>query len=249
MEVYRGISGEKLESILNSIKKCNIALIGDVCLDVYWHADMKRSELSRETPHFPLPIVKERMYPGGGGNAAANVAALKPNSIKVLGVTGRDWRGDMLIRTLKETGVNTEGVVISEKAVTNAYCKPIRKGISDVEYEDPRLDFCNYEKLSREDEALLLEQLMKCAGYIDVLCVSDQLQFGCITDVVREKIIHLAKEGLKVIVDSRDRIGLYSGVTLKPNELEGTRALNKDAVTAGMYRGLYQYGKGPVRPK
>ena len=32
---------------------------GDGCLDVYWHADMTRSELSRETPHHNLPVVQE----------------------------------------------------------------------------------------------------------------------------------------------------------------------------------------------
>lgn len=228
MEVFHGIGWEKLEDILSKIKEVNIALIGDICLDVYWKADMTKSELSRETPHFPLPIVKEWMSPGGGGNAATNMAALLPKSIKVLGVIGRDWRGDALVRKLQEVGINTDSIVVSEKAVTNAYCKPLRKGISHVEYEDPRLDFNNYENLPKEDEVKLLELLEKCAGGIDILCVSDQLLYGCITPIIREKIMSLAKEGLKVIVDSRDRINLYTGVTLKPNEVEGTKSVYKD---------------------
>jgi rfaE bifunctional protein kinase chain/domain len=228
MEVFRGINREKLEDILSKINEVNIALIGDICLDVYWNADMTKSELSRETPHFPLPIVKEWISPGGGGNAAANMAALLPKSIKVLGVIGRDWRGDALVRKLQEVGINTDSIVISEKAVTNAYCKPFKKGISHVEYEEPRLDFNNYENLPEEDEARLLELLENSSGGIDVLCVSDQLLYGCITPIIREKIMSLAKEGLKVIVDSRDRISLYTGVTLKPNEVEGTRAVYKD---------------------
>ena len=43
---------------LNKLAKGRIGVIGDSCLDVYWHADMTKSELSRETPHFPLPIVQ-----------------------------------------------------------------------------------------------------------------------------------------------------------------------------------------------
>ena len=234
MEVFHGIDRKKLEEILLGIKEVNIALIGDICLDVYWKADMTKSELSRETPHFPLPIVKEWMSPGGGGNAAANIAALTPKSVKVLGVTGRDWRGDSLMRKLQEAGINTDGIVVSEKASTNAYCKPLRQGISHVEYEDPRLDFNNYEALSQEDEASLLELLEQCVGSTDVLCVSDQLLYGCITPTIREKIMSYAQKGLKVIVDSRDRIGLYSGVILKPNEVEGVRAVYKDARPAGM---------------
>jgi D-glycero-beta-D-manno-heptose-7-phosphate kinase len=226
MEVFNGISMEKLEEILYKIGKIHVALIGDICLDVYWQADMTKSELSRETPHFPLPIVKEWMSPGGGGNAAANIAALGPEGIKILGVVGRDWRGDALVKKLQEAGINTDSIVLSEKAVTNAYCKPIRQGISHIGYEDPRLDFNNYETLPCEDEAKLMELLCQCAGDVDVICISDQLQYGCITPIIREKIISLAKEGLRVVVDSRDRIGLYNGVILKPNEVEGMRAVD-----------------------
>ncbi len=234
MEVFQGISREKLEDIFVKIKKVKAALLGDICLDVYWQADMTKSELSRETPHFPLPVVKERMSPGGGGNAAANIAALQPESIKVLGVVGRDWRGDALVKKLQEAGTDTGSIVVSETAGTNAYCKPIRKGISSVEYEDPRLDFNNYEELPRGDEVKLLEALEQCAGRIDVLCVSDQLPYGCITQEVRNKLLSLAKAGLKVVVDSRDRINLYTHAILKPNEVEGTRAVYKDGQPSSM---------------
>jgi rfaE bifunctional protein kinase chain/domain len=226
MEQFNGIDQEKLDFILNRIKDIRIATIGDICLDVYWKADMTKSELSRETPHFPLPIIEERMYPGAGGNVAVNCAALLPKSIKAFGVTGRDWRGEILIQKLKETGIDTGGIVVSEKAVTNAYCKPIRKGISHLEVEDPRLDFNNHEKLPQEDEARICELLSNSAGEIDILCVSDQLLYGCITPIVREKILFLSKNGLKVVVDSRDRISLYPGTIMKPNEVEGMRAVN-----------------------
>jgi len=228
MEVFNGISMERLNDILDKVKKIRIALIGDLCLDVYWKADMTRSELSRETPHFPLPVVEERMSPGAGGNAAANIAALMPGSVRILGVTGQDWRGEILIRRLRESGIDADGIVISDKAVTNAYCKPVRTGISHVEYEDPRIDFCNYENLHRQDEEKLINQLENCINKTDILCVSDQLVYGCITQAVREKIITYAKQGLKVVVDSRDRIGCYSDVVLKPNEVEGMRALNME---------------------
>lgn len=225
MEIFKGISAKKLDDILQGIKDIRVVLIGDICLDVYWKADMTRSELSRETPHFPLPVVEERMSAGGGGNAAVNIAALQPKSIKVLGVIGRDWRGEVLTHKLRDAGIDTEGLTVSDNAVTNAYCKPVRKGISDVEYEDPRIDFCNFENLRQEDEEKLLHTLTHNAKTADLLCVSDQLPFGCITPLVRRTILQIAETGTKVVVDSRDRLGLYEGVTLKPNEVEGMRAL------------------------
>ena len=57
---FAGINGGRLEEILSRLADVSIAVVGDGCLDVYWEADMTRSQLSRETPHFPLPVVKER---------------------------------------------------------------------------------------------------------------------------------------------------------------------------------------------
>ena len=209
---------------LNKLGKGRIAVIGDFCLDVYWHADMTRSELSRETPHFPLPIVQERLSPGGAGNVAMNLLALEPKSVSVIGVFGDDWRGAALKDLLKKGGADTAGVVTDPARVTNTYIKPLRKGYADnVVYEDPRLDFTNYDALSAATEAKLLKALDAVAKKIDVLCVCDQMPFGCVTPAVRERICALARKGLTVIADSRDRIGLYTDVIVKPNEIEASR--------------------------
>ena len=53
------LSRSEVISILEKIKNIRVCLIGDVCLDLYWRADMKKSRLSRETPHYPLPVVEE----------------------------------------------------------------------------------------------------------------------------------------------------------------------------------------------
>lgn len=230
MITFNGIDRKKLEKIFEGISKIKVAVIGDISLDVYWRADMTRSELSRETPHFPLPVVEERMLPGAGGNAAANVAALKPAKSYILSVVGNDWRGNVLVQELVKQGINTKGVIISDKIVTNAYFKPIRMGISNLEYEDPRIDFTNYGMLPPEEEEKLLDNLEQVSAKIDVLCVADQFAFGCVIKRVRERITELGRQGLMVVVDSRDRIALFRDVILKPNELEGCRAVyNNDA--------------------
>lgn len=217
---------------LDKLGNGRVAVIGDFCLDVYWHADMTKSELSRETPHFPLPVVRERMSPGGAGNVAMNLLALAPKAVHVIGVFGEDWRGAVLKELLEKAGADISGVLVDPARVTNTYIKPLRKGYADnVVYEDPRLDFTNYEPLSAATEKRLLALLDEVAGKIDVLCVCDQMPFGCITEAVRNRICELGEAGLRVFVDSRDRIGLYSGVTVKPNEIEAAR-LFKGAVKA-----------------
>lgn len=231
MERFELLSSKKLEKIMHKIENIRAALIGDLCLDVYWVADMTKSELSRETPHFPLPVIDERMSPGAGANVAANIAALRPAAINVLGVVGEDWRADALLKVMQTSGINTDGIVRSKEIITNAYCKPIRKGISSVEYEDPRIDFANYEDLPKEIEDELLKQLDRIIDQVDVLCISDQLRFGCITPAIREKIISFGQKGKMVVVDSRDRIKEFKNVMLKPNEIEGYRAVYGTAIT------------------
>lgn len=226
MNTFDRLSKEDVADILQRISTVKVGLIGDLCLDIYWKADMTRSELSRETPHFPLPVTEEYMSPGGGGNAAANIAALRPARIEAIGVIGNDWRGKALLAELKKRGIGDACLVTRTEGITNAYCKPIRMGISDVEYEDPRLDFANYTPLSADDERALLDNLDGIAGNLDVLCVSDQLRFGCVTPAVRAKLMQYAAEGLKVIVDSRDRLSEYRGVILKPNEIEAWRVIH-----------------------
>lgn len=213
---------------LERLGRGRIGVIGDFCLDVYWHADMTKSELSRETPHFPLPIVKERLSPGGAGNVVANLLALKPKKVFAVGVFGDDWRGQSLRNLLKKAGADVSGVVIDSDRVTDTYIKPLRKGYADnVVYEDPRLDFANYEALSAAVEKRLLAAIDAVAKKVDVLCVCDQMPFGCITKAVRERICALAAGGLTVIADSRDRIALYSGVIVKPNEIEASRVFRE----------------------
>ena len=209
---------------LKKLCKGRIGVIGDFCLDVCWHADMTKSELSRETPHFPLPIVQERLSPGGAGNVVANLLALEPKKVHAIGVFGDDWRGQALKDLLKKSGADISGVVTDPARVTNTYIKPLRKGYADnVVYEDPRLDFTNYDALSAATESRLLASLDRIAKKVDVLCVCDQMPCGCITDAVHDRIMALGRAGLTVIVDSRDRIGLYSDVIVKPNEIEASR--------------------------
>jgi rfaE bifunctional protein kinase chain/domain len=222
------LTKDRLIEILDKMHNVRVGIIGDGALDIYWVADMTRSELSRETPHFPLPVVKERYSGGGCANVAANVSALQPAFVTIITMIGNDWRGRLFIKTLAENNIKTDDLVISDEKVTPAYCKPIRKGISDVEYEDPRLDFQNYSELTPEEESRVITNLENVSGQVDVIVVVDQILYGIVTEKVRKKLSEITNSGIPVIVDSRDRIGLYSGVIVKPNETEACRVIDRD---------------------
>lgn len=224
------LTREELQTLLAGVDKARVALIGDLCLDLYWLADMKLSELSRETPHYPLPVVEERWAPGGAGNVANNIAALAPAKLLVVGLVGDDWRGGLLLQSMQSAGIDCTYVIRDAARVTNTYIKPLRRGISDVVYEDPRLDFESRCPVSAATEEKLLAALEAAAAQVDVICVSDQMKFGCITPAVRAKLSQLGCAGKTVVVDSRDHANEYTSVTLKPNEVEASRAFGNGFV-------------------
>jgi len=240
LTTFPGLGRQALADILNKMPGIRVGLLGDICLDVYWQADMRISRLSRETPHFPLPVVAERMSPGAGGNTAAGFAALGLANVAVVSAAGNDWRGNELTRVMDGLGLDTRYVIRGPRLITPAYCKPLRAGVSGVVYEDPRIDFANHAPMSAEDENALLDALDAAADDVDLLCVCDQFEYGVMTGRVRERVAGLAAGGLTVIVDSRDRIGLYGGnnLILKPNGQEGLEAAGaryRDGLTLDEY--------------
>jgi rfaE bifunctional protein kinase chain/domain len=224
VETFNGLSTDRAHQLLHSISQLKVGVIGDGCLDVYWHADMSISELSRETPHYPLPVVQERFSPGAAGNVAANVKALGVREVRFCSVIGEDWRGGLLEGCLRELGIDDSPMLRQNGWVTPAYCKPIRYGYQGSRQEDPRIDFGNKTPLPAEAVAKLLGQLDELAVGVDAIAVTDQLPCGVITPEIRERLAYWAGQGKVVVVDSRDRISRYSGIIMKPNEIEAMRS-------------------------
>lgn len=215
---------ETLNQILAGIPSLRVALIGDGCVDIYWHADMRLSELSREVPQHPLPVVREQFSLGAGANVLANLAALGARNIRYVGCIGNDWRSVIFRKLLAECGISDEYLVSSDRLVTAAYCKPIRHGISPVTSEDPRLDFVNRSPIPEDLDEKLRLYLLQAAEDSDILIVCDQFANGCISEKTIDLINELGKK-MCVIVDSRSRIGLFKNVIVKPNEVEACACL------------------------
>jgi rfaE bifunctional protein kinase chain/domain len=221
------LSRARLEELLTAARRVRVAVVGDACLDVYWEADMTISRLARENPHFILPVVRERTSPGGGSNAAANVAALGVAGAPMLAVVGEDWRGLELRSLFPQYGIGTDDLLTAPGRLTTGYCKPLRKGLADVVYEDPHLYFENQTPTPAALEEALMARLDALLPQVDAVLVADYQLHGIVTARLRERLCAAARAGLPVVVDSRDRIGLYRHVILKPNEVETWAILNR----------------------
>jgi len=214
----------RLEALLRAFPTKRIGIIGDFCMDIYWHADMTRSLLSRETPHFPRPIVEERFSGGAAANVAWNLRELGVGTVLPITIFGDDWRGRELSRVLEALGVDLRHVVHAPDRVTPAFAKPILHGFHS-EQEDARLDFENAAPASPELEDLVLANLAEAMPTLDALLIANQINASLITERVRKGVLRLAAKHPKVvaIADSRNEIGKFKGVILKPNEIEAAR--------------------------
>jgi len=234
---------ETLNQILAGIPSLRVALIGDGCVDIYWHADMRLSELSKEVPQHPLPVVREQFSLGAGANVLANLAALGAKNIRYVGCIGDDWRSVIFRKLLAECGISDAYLVASDRVVTAAYCKPIRHGISPVTSEDPRLDFVNRSPIPEDLDEKVRLLLIQAAEDSDILIVCDQFANGCISEKTIDMINELGKR-MPVIVDSRNRIGMFKNVIVKPNELEAGACLRLPEGTASQPDGPERLARG-----
>ena len=115
------LTKNELLRIIDGLKNVKICFVGDVALDAYWRADMKKSTLSRETPHWTVPVVSETYSPGGGGNVVSNIAALGVGKLVPVTAVADDWRGAILLEKFREQGVDLSGIVKRKNGVTTCY--------------------------------------------------------------------------------------------------------------------------------
>src|ERR1700732_4197298 len=85
-----------------------VVLFGDFVADEFQFGDISR--VSREAPVLILRHRETQVVPGGGANAANNLAALGARTIPVTAV-GQDAAGDALLEYFRAKAVNASGII------------------------------------------------------------------------------------------------------------------------------------------
>ncbi len=230
-----------LKTLFSQFQDLRILVIGDFYLDAYWYIDKTRSTLSLETPWHTNPVVEQRYSPGAAGTVTNNLKALGVGTVYTLGVIGEDGFGETLQTCLQERGCRTDFMVSASNWVTPTYLKPIHRGYEDVQTEGPRFDIENQAPMADSVEKAVLNALQTCIPQVDGIIIGDQMpheNLGVITHRVRENLCDLAVAYPDKIffADSRERIGSYQNVIIKPNRFEAQRAIvpNWDGKTVGI---------------
>jgi rfaE bifunctional protein kinase chain/domain len=220
----------RLQHLLDRYPKTHILVVGDYFLDHYLILDRRLSEVSLETGLEAYQVVDVRPSPGAAGTVTSNLRALDVQ-VTALGVIGRDGMAYELLRGLRQRGVNVEPLIQVEDRFTPTYTKPMLCEADGRVHELERMDIKNRRPLAPELEDELIEHLEQWIERVDGVIVADQVperNCGAITDRVRAALSELARAypDKPIAVDSRERIGEFRQLIVKPNAREATLAIS-----------------------
>jgi rfaE bifunctional protein kinase chain/domain len=219
-----------IEKILASIPNRTIGVLGDLFLDRYLDLDAALTESSIETGLDAYQVARVRAYPGAAGTVINNLAALGVGRIVPISMIGDDGEGYELRQVLQRmASVQLSSLVTCAQRRTPTYTKPMLCRPATMPRELNRLDIKNRKPLPGDVETEILKVLLGAWASLDVLLILDQVsepECGVVTSSVRNRLMELGENdaGKIAIVDSRERIGLFRNVWLKPNECECLRA-------------------------
>ena len=218
-----------IEHILSQLPGKTIGLVGDLFLDRYLDIDAGCNELSVETGLTAYQVVGVRSYPGALGTVVNNLAALGVGRIVPISIIGDDGEGYELMQALaKLPTVDSSFVIRDPDRRTPTYTKPMLHTGNDVR-ELNRLDIKNRTPTPLPLQKRIADHVAEMCPKFDALLVLDQVSepdCGVITEFIRNFIgygIDLSK--LFVLADSREQIGRFRRVCVKPNLAEAERWL------------------------
>lgn len=208
----------KLGEYLSHFNSQKILVVGDMIADEFIIGQPQR--LSREAPVLILEQTEHKVLPGGGTNAANNVAALD-GQVYLTGVIGDDPAGIRLKNKLIELGIETEGLIIDPSRPTSVKTRILAGGGQIVKQQMVRVDNLETRDISVEIEDQLLAYLNSLIDKIDAIILSDYGN-GVFTERIIDGIIKLAHTHQKFLaVDSRYQLEKFQGITIAtPNKEE-----------------------------
>lgn len=209
----------RLTEIVEQFPRQTIALLGDFVADEFLSGDIAR--VSREAPVLILRHRETQLLPGGGANAANNLAELGAR-VRPVSVVGDDAPGRALIEFFRRKRVDTSGIVSLRGWTTPTKTRILAGWPHTVRQQVLRVDRQSHKPFPRGTHDLLKRKLRAAVREAGPLLVSDY-GFGAVTpELVREVSMHSRKKRV-VTLDSRFALHDFRGAGITaatPNEAE-----------------------------
>ncbi len=205
-----------------------VVLLGDFVADEFQFGDISR--VSREAPVLILRHRETQVVPGGGANAANNLAAFGARVLPITAV-GQDAAGDALVEYFREKRVDISGIVRVKGWTTPTKTRFVAGWAHTVGQQVLRVDREPQVPLPQAARKKVQELLSAKIRSADALAVSDY-GFGVANPELVRQAATKRKRGLVITLDARYQLGAYAkaGITsATPNEAE-VEALHHTAI-------------------
>ncbi|RMH23370.1 MAG: hypothetical protein D6696_00805 [Acidobacteria bacterium] len=209
----------RLLALIDAIGGQPVAMLVDLVADRFITGTPKR--ISREAPVLILRYDGERLAPGGGANAVANVVALGGRPL-ALGVVGDDRMGEALIESLAARGVATGGILVRGGYRTPTKTRILGGARHGSKQQIVRYDVEDRVELTADERRRLLAFLDRHPGELRVAVLSDY-GYGAVDPALVPELRRRLGSGGAVLGDSRFRLASYpqlDGATPNAEEAE-----------------------------
>lgn len=213
------------EQILRDLRGKKIAIIGDLVADQFLHGTIAR--VSREAPVFILRHDETDTRGGAAANAAVNCASLGGEPILV-GVVGDDENGRTLRETLRAASVDDALVLSDDRIRTTTKIRVLAGGHYSARQQVIRIDYENSNTIAADIREHLAANVRTAAEAAGAVVISDY-NYGVADPDIFSAAVEITRErGIPLIIDSRSRLGHFSGATsATPNQEEVEQMIGK----------------------
>ncbi len=214
---------DHLRKIVEAFPRVTVTVLGDMVADEFVFGEISR--VSREAPVLILRHREREVLPGGGANAASNLAELGVNVLPV-GVVGNDEPGRLLLRSFRHKRIPVTGILKGKNHATVTKTRILAGMPHTWRQQVVRIDREPDEAL---DPHLTREIALAAREYLpvsDALLVSDYGYGAASPGILNAARGRMRGSGVPVVLDSRHRMLEFSGITAAtPNEAEVEEAL------------------------
>ncbi|HYL62119.1 MAG TPA: PfkB family carbohydrate kinase [Candidatus Methylomirabilis sp.] len=196
-----------------------VVLFGDFVADEFQYGEISR--VSREAPVLILRHRETHLVPGGGANAANNLAALGARVLPITAV-GDDAAGAALIQYFREKSIDVSGIMPVKGWATPTKTRFLAGWAHTVSQQVLRVDHEPQSPLPELTHKKLATRLQAKLNSAHALAVSDY-GFGVAAPALVRKAVSSRKRPAVVTLDARHNLHAYAktGITsATPNEAE-----------------------------
>src|SRR6267142_962757 len=215
----RSVDLVSLAECVEQFSSKTIVLLGDFVADEFRFGEISR--VSREAPVLILKHRETQLVPGGGANAANNLASLGARVLPVSAV-GNDPVGDALIAHFRRKRINVSGIIRVKGWTTPTKSRFLAGWAHTTAQQVLRVDYEPQLPLPDAVRKKLFQQLSAKLRKAHALAVSDY-GFGVATPELIQQATKKRKTALHVTLDARYQLHSYAKAGISaatPNEAE-----------------------------